>query len=261
MIGEELLINVYYFSLILARSIGLLLIVPIFGSKVLPARLKVSIAIIIAILLLPVINTGGIEVPERLLIISFQIITELFIGFILGFILLLTFIAIQLAGQFLDRRMGFAMASVMDPQNGMKAPLLGQFKNILAILLFLSFDGHHYILKLLADSFDIVTITEFEASDKLIELLLRSIGDLFPLAFKIALPIISILFIIDLAFGLVARTVPQLNVFIVGLPTKIFVGLIFLFLILPVYANFIHDRFLRDFDKLYDLLKLMVKKG
>ncbi len=258
MISEKLVTEVYYFSLIMARTLGFFVVVPIFGSKAIPNKIKISLALIISLLLRPTLSLTGIEVPNYLLIVIFQIIIELFIGFIIGFIMLLSFIAIQLAGQFLDRRMGFAMASLMDPQSGVKSPLMGQFKNLLATLLFLSINGHHNLLKLLNDSFEIVAITNFESSNKLFLALFRIIGDLFPLGLQLALPIMAILFIVDLAFGLVARVVPQINVFIMGLPTKIIVGMIFLMLMLPSYINSMEVILMDTIKDIYIILKLMI---
>jgi len=257
MLAEELTNQVYYFVLILARVLGFLVVAPIFGSKSLPNRLKVGLAVFITIIILPITSFAGMNVPEGLLTISFQIIVELFIGFIIGFIMLLNFMALQLAGQFIDTRIGFAMASVIDPQNGMQAPLVGQFKNILATLLFLVINGHHYLLKALTDSFNIVGVTKFHWSSELVWALFRIVGDLFPLGFRLALPVISILFVVDVAFGLVARVVPQINVFMMGMPTKVLIGLIFLIIILPSYINTLQDLFNGTTDSIYKILKLM----
>ncbi|OCL27100.1 flagellar biosynthetic protein FliR [Orenia metallireducens] len=261
MLAEELINQVYYFILILARVLGFLLIAPIFGSKALPNKLKIGLAAIITIILLPIISFDGLEAPEGLLIISFQIVIELFIGFIIGFIMSLNFMALQLAGQFIDTRIGFAMASVIDPQNGIRSPLMGQFKNILATLLFLIINGHHYLLKALTDSFSIVGVTKFQGSAELVWALFRIIGELFPIGFRLALPIIAILFIVDLAFGLVARVVPQLNVFMMGMPTKVLVGMIFLIIILPSYINTLQDLFAGTTENIYNILKLMIERG
>jgi flagellar biosynthetic protein FliR len=261
MLAEELTNQVYYFVLILARVLGFLVVAPIFGSKSLPNRLKIGLAVFITIIILPITSFSAIKAPEGLLIISFQLIIELFIGFIIGFIMLLNFMALQLAGQFIDTRIGFAMASVIDPQNGMQAPLVGQFKNILATLFFLVINGHHYLLKALTDSFTIVGVTKFHGSSELVWALFRIVGDLFPLGFRLALPVIAILFIVDVAFGLVARVVPQINVFMMGMPTKVLVGIIFLIIILPSYINTLQDLFNGTTNDIYKILKLMIERG
>ncbi|MCK8816515.1 flagellar type III secretion system protein FliR [Natroniella sulfidigena] len=257
----ELLTQVYRFSLMLARIIGFFVVAPIFGSEVLPRRLRIGFAVLIIFVLFPTLSWEGIEVPEQLLLAAYQLVVELFIGLVVGFLLQLTFITVQLAGIFIDRKMGFMMASVMDPLHGIQAPLIGQFKNVLATLLFLAVNAHHYQLRLLSDSFKLVPVTNFQSTPQFLRAVLRIIGDLFPLAFQIALPIMAIVFIVDLAFGLVARTVPQMNVFMLGLPTKVFVGLIILGFILPNYLSFMQELFMERFSDLYQLLNLMIERG
>lgn len=254
---QDLLIQIYYLGLILFRIIGVFLIAPIYGSQAVPKRLKIALAILIIIVLYPEIPVSQIEWPQPLLQMFIYFVMEFVVGLIIGFIFSLAFTAIQLAGQFIDRRMGYALANVMNPSEGFQVPLVGQFKNIVATLVFLAINGHHYILKLLDESFITVPINQLSFSTELAQSLIKIIGDLFPVAFKIALPIVSILFIIDLAFGLVARVVPQMNVFIMGMPTKSLVGLLMLSFILSNYVNFLEGFFTDTVQDLYNILQVM----
>ncbi|MGM0501133.1 MAG: flagellar biosynthetic protein FliR [Bacillota bacterium] len=254
----ELLTQIYFVSLIMFRILGVFLIAPIYGSKAIPKRLKLALVLLIGGVLYPNIPVVSIEWPQPLLLVVFYIIIELLVGFIIGFIFSLAFTAIQLAGQFIDRRMGYALANVMNPSEGFQVPLVGQFKNIVATLVFLAVNGHHYILKLLDDSFLIVPINQLSPSDEFFQIILRLISDLFPMAFKIALPIVSTLFIVDLAFGLVARVVPQLNVFIMGMPTKSLAGLTMLAFVLSNYVGFLEGFFTDTVRDLYNVLQVMV---
>ncbi|AGB40644.1 flagellar biosynthetic protein FliR [Halobacteroides halobius DSM 5150] len=256
MTEEDLLLQVYYFSLILTRIVGLFVLVPIFGSKAIPKRFKIGLAIIITIILMGVISLPEVKVPQLGLLVL-QLLTEFTIGLIMGFILLLVFVAVQLAGQLIARRMGLAMANILNPQSGTRVAVIGQLQNIIAILVFLTLNGHHQILRLLVTSFDLINLGQFNTSSDLFALLLRLNGDLFPMAFKIALPILATLFIVDLSFGLVARTVPQLNVFMLGLPLKLLVGLIILTITLPNYISFLETTFKNVFKNIYAVLKLI----
>ena len=256
---QDLLIQIYYLGLILFRIIGLFLVAPIFGSRALPKRLKIGLAVLIIIILYPEIPVDQIKWPQPLLAMIIYFIMEFIVGILMGFIFSLSFITIQLAGQFIDRRMGFALANVMNPGGGFQVPLVGQFKNIIATLIFLVSNGHHYILNVLSDSFIIVPINQFTPSYELGDILIKIISDIFPIAFKIAVPIISILFIIDLSFGLVSRVVPQLNVFIMGLPTKSLVGVLMLSLLLINYVSFLDGFFTDAVDDLYNVLQVMVQ--
>ena len=254
---QELLIQIYYLGLILLRLIGVFLIAPIYGSQAIPKRLKLSLAILIIIVLYPQISVTQIKWPLPLLEMILYLIVEFIVGIIIGFIFSLAFTTIQLAGQFIDRRMGYALANVMNPSEGFQVPLVGQFKNIIATLIFLAFNGHHYILKVVEESFIIVPINQLSFGNEFVEVFLKIIGELFPIAFKIALPIVSILFIVDLAFGLVARVVPQLNVFIMGMPTKSIVGLLMLSFVLSNYIGFLKSFFTDTVQNLYNILQVM----
>ncbi|MGM0370206.1 MAG: flagellar biosynthetic protein FliR [Bacillota bacterium] len=254
---QELLIQIYYLSLILVRFIGAFLVAPIFGSQALPKRLKIGLVILIIIVLYPGIPVEQIKWPQPLLGIIIYLIMEFTMGYIIGFIFSLAFTTIQLAGQFIDRRMGYALANVMNPSEGFQVPLVGQFKNIIATLIFLSTNSHHYIIELLKDSFVMVPINQFDPSAELVKLMLQIIGDIFPIAFKIALPIVSILFIVDLSFGLVARVVPQMNVFILGMPTKSIVGLLMLNFVLANYVGFIEKFFTETLQNVYNILEVL----
>lgn len=167
--------------------------------------------------------------PANELGIFIGVLRELLVGIIIGFITLLTFAVIQLAGRFVDMRMGFAIVNVADPIHGTTLPLMGQYKNILATLIFLSINGHHILIRAVHDSFLIVPPGSIVLTNRALSLIIRKSSDLFLLAFKVALPVIATLFIVDLILGFMARTMPQLHVFVVGLPIKITLGLVILF--------------------------------
>ncbi|GAB6137640.1 flagellar biosynthetic protein FliR [Halanaerobaculum tunisiense] len=260
MIEQQLVVQIYYFSLIVSRLVGVFVLTPILGSNAIPRQLKIGLIVIFSVVLMSTIADKEGSIPN-LYNMVFQLVTELSLGLIIGFILLLAFTVVQLAGEFIDRRMGFALANVMDPQHGSQVPLIGQFKNILATLIFLQINGHHRLLKLLAKSFELVKLGEVSSSVAFTKRLLRIIGDLFPLAFKVSLPIVGTLFVVDIAFGLVARTVPQMNIFVVGLPVKLFIGMIMLFIILPNYIDFLTEIFADSFQDLYNLLQLLGARG
>ncbi|SJZ64483.1 flagellar biosynthetic protein FliR [Selenihalanaerobacter shriftii] len=248
---------IYHSSLIMVRITGLFMLVPFYGSRVIPKRIRIGLALLLTVVLRNVVSNNNLELPANILYLSFDILTEVSIGLILGFIVLLLFTSIQLAGQFMDMRMGFALANVMDPQNGNPSALTGQFKNILATLLFLVINGHHYLLRALHKSFKIIPLTKLRFSEVLLEEMLKIIGELFPVAFKIALPVMAVLFLTDIAFGLVARAVPQINIFVVGLPTKILVGMLLLSVSIPIYISLMKGLFKDVFMDLNNIINIL----
>lgn len=251
---ETLLEILYTYSLILSRVLGFFLLVPFFGSMQIPTRVKTGLALFVAFMLYPVLTQEGmLPPPGDIVTFSLILIYEMITGFILGLSLQVTFASIQLAGEFIDRRMGLFLANVFDPQTGEQAPLAGQLKMIFATLLFLSFEGHHLMLRGLLNSFHSLALGDPFPVAGSAGVLVRIMGDHFIIGFQIALPVIAALFIVDMVFGFLARTIPQINIFVVGLPTKILAGLFILFLAMPTFVDFFYE-FIWDMFYKFDAL-------
>jgi flagellar biosynthesis protein FliR len=246
------------FLIVFTRVSGIFSMTPVFGSKNLPARVKIGLALCIAALLFPVIAaTNQTTVPETLLPFVFLIITEFIIGLIIGFASFLVFAAVQMAGGMMDNAIGFSIVSVLDPQSGFQIPILGTFKYLLAILLFLGTNGHHVILAALSESFQRIPLGAAFLQESVMQHIVQMFVAAFAFALKVALPILVTLFLVDVAFGIMARTVPQMNVFIVGMPAKIVVGLFMLSLVLPIYVTIVQIGFTGMYSDLYRLLTLI----
>src|SRR5699024_7141617 len=130
--------------------------------------------------------------------------------------------AVQIAGGFIDFQMGFAIANVIDPQTGAQSPLIGQYFYIIALLFLLSINGHHLIIDGIYNSYGFIAIDAFVplGDESMIMYVIDTFNTMFLIAFQISIPIVGCLFLVDVALGIIARTVPQLNVFVVGLPLK-----------------------------------------
>lgn len=182
---------------------------------------------------------------------------EFLIGAIMGFLTQITFAIFQFAGQMMDMQIGFGIVNVIDPQYGIQVPILGNFKNLLALLFFLAINGHHYLLLALERSYDFLPIGNIHISGGFYSFIFSLAGEMFISALKIALPVLGALFIADLAMGIIARTVPQMNVFLVGLPLKIGVGLGMLMLMMPLFIWIFYWIFTGLFEDLNRLLIIM----
>ncbi|HKL12191.1 MAG TPA: flagellar biosynthetic protein FliR [Halanaerobiales bacterium] len=249
---------IYFFFLIMARYFGIFLITPIFSSIVVLRQVKIILALLMALItFLLTYQTANIAAPTNDLTVIIFIIKELSIGLFMGFIIYLFFAAIQLAGQFIDLRMGFRIANVVDPMSGASSPIIGQFKNIFTILIFLSINGHLMIIRSLNKSFNIIPIGEITYSNTLWQFLFRRSADLFIIGFKIALPIMGTLFIVDIMLGFLARAVPQMNIFIIGLPLKILIGFILLILSFEILIYYFSDILNNGLDQLIQLINIM----
>ena len=135
--------------------------------------------------------------------------------------------------------MGLAMANIIDPATSEQVPLLAQLNNLIAVLIFLAINAHYWFLRALVESFRLVPPFSFHFSNSLMEQLISLAGNIFVIAVKVGAPVIAVLLFMSVAFGLAARTVPQMNIFFVAMPLKILVGLMFFVFSLPYIASFI----------------------
>jgi flagellar biosynthetic protein FliR len=225
----------HIFLLVLLRVSALLVVAPIFGHRLYPARAKVGMAFMISLVIFPSVADTALNVPVGFLPYALVLAREVLMGVVLGFAVLLLFMGIQFAGQLAGLQMGFGIVNVIDPQSQDQISIIGQFLNILAILLILSLDGHHIILNGLMASFDTVPLGGVVLKASIVEKMIVLTSELFTIAIKISAPILISLFLVSVAMGVLARTVPQMNVFIVGFPVQLAVGLFVLVASLPLF--------------------------
>ena len=235
------------FLLLLGRLSGLFLSAPIFSSRQIPGRVKVLVLVLLSATLsfaIPIKTAVTIDTPGVFLA---ALVMEIVVGATIGLVAYVIFAAIQLAGQLMDMQMGFGIVNVVDPVSGTQVPLMGNLTQTLALLMYLGFNGHHYLLQAIVQSYQMVPVLGFQINNHFFELLMAIAVQMFVIAVKIAAPIIIAILVADIAMGFIARTVPQMNVFIVGLPLKILVGLLSLTIMMPVYLwifNVLFARFL-----------------
>ena len=209
---------------------------PIFSARSVPVRIRVLLAFFISWILIPVIpEPPAVElISGEALIIS---LSQVVIGVAMGFILQMVFAAFIIAGQSIAAAMGLGFASIIDPQNGMQVPVVSQMFLIMATLIFLALNGHLIFIEVLANSFKSLPIGPFApSSDGLWRLVVWG-SDMFAGGVLIALPAIAALLLVNLAFGVTSRAAPQLNIFAVGFPVMILVGMVFLILTLPTITS------------------------
>lgn len=246
--------QVGFFLLIFVRITGIFMMAPIFGSRNIPGRVKAGLALIITYILFPLVFSNTAVIPDHFLPFLFIVAGELIVGLILGFVSSLIFSSIQMAGQLLDMQIGFGMINVIDPLSGQQAPIIGNFKYILALITFLATNGHHVLLSALFASFKLVPVTGVVVQVAIVEFMVNVVGGMFVLALKISLPIIVALLLTDMALGILARTMPQMNIFVVGVPGKIIVGIFVLSIALPFYIFFLEMAFDGMYKNIFSLL-------
>jgi flagellar biosynthetic protein FliR len=219
------------------RVAALFGILPVLGGPQVPKRIRLGLAVLTTFAMMPLI--GDVPAIDPLsgpgVLLVFQ---QFIIGFLMGFMVLMVFNAIVLAGESVAITMGLGFAQMSDPMHGVQIPIIGQFYQIMAVLLFLAVNGHHAVLQLMAESFTSLPIgTLFEVD--LIWKLIAWSKILFVGSLKVALPAIVAMLTVNLIMGIMTRASPQLNVFSVGFPITMTVGFVIITATLPMFfTNF-----------------------
>ncbi len=232
--AEQLLaaMQTYYWPFL--RVSALLLTAPVFSAPNITVRVRVLLAVMIAVLIVPlqpaapavdVLSGEGILLAGR----------EVIIGAAMGFIMQMVFAAVVVAGETLAMSMGLGFAMSVDPQNGVQVPVVSQLNVILATLLFLAIDGHLMLLAALGDSFALMPPGQPGFDTGTFANIAGLGGGIFASALVLALPALTAVLMTNIAFGVITRAAPQLNIFAVGFPVTILVGFVFMLLGLPAF--------------------------
>ncbi len=248
--------QVAVFLLVFVRVSGIFFLTPVYGSRNVPAHVKVALGLAVTYILYPMVYQPGIPIPEQWLPYLFLVASEFVAGMIIGFVSSLVFTAIQMCGQILDTQIGFGIVNVIDPQSGNQVPLVGNFLYILAIMVFLALNGHHVVLGALVASFKLIPMTGVVFNAAISQFVVALMKGIFLIAIQISLPVLATLLLIDISLGILSRTMPQMNIFIVGVPAKIFAGIFVLSLVLPFYIFFLEKAFNGMYKNVYDVLSI-----
>ncbi|SKC74306.1 flagellar biosynthetic protein FliR [Maledivibacter halophilus] len=251
--------NTILLFLVFARVSGIFLLTPIFGSTNIPKRLKIGLAGFMTYIAFPLVSVSEAMNVVNIYQVLYFILIEFFIGLVFGFVSFLILTSINLAGIIIDRNIGFSMVNVINPQDQSHIPVTANFFYIIAMLVFLITNSHHILIKAVLHSFNVIPIGYESVNlllvDKIIEILRTS----FVLGFKMAAPIVITILATNVLLGVLARAMPQMNVFIVGMPLKIFIGLITIFIVLPLYFKIFNNIFEIMFEYIRDFINGSVR--
>lgn len=240
--------------LVFIRMSSLFVVTPVFGRREMPSYLKIGLAFFCSYIMVPLLGDVSIEYTNLL---SFAAIAakEFLVGVIIGYVSFLVFSALYIAGQIIDIQIGFGMVNVLDPTMNIQVPLTGNFIYIMSTLFFLTMDGHHILLSALFKSYSILPINGFEFAEAMVNNITAIFAEVFAIGFKISIPVLAAVLLSEVALGILSKTVPQMNVFVVGIPLKIGIGLITLFVMLPVFMQIM----MVIFDRMYGYIYLIIR--
>jgi flagellar biosynthetic protein FliR len=245
-----------YFLLIFSRIATMVAMSPIIGSGAVPATAKIGLSFILSIIIFPFTAVHFPLIPDDIILFFLMMAREAMVGVLIGLVGLAIFSAIQLSGQIFGMQIGFGIVNVIDPLSEEHISILGQFSFLIALLLFIAMDGHHLIILAISNSYTYIPLDAFHISGPLTMEMVGLLQKMFVIAYKVGLPMIAALLVITVAMGLIARTVPQMNVFIVGLPLNIMVGLFMLCMSISLMAYLMRGYFYQMFRDLVTIFRI-----
>ncbi|MGZ8157991.1 MAG: flagellar biosynthetic protein FliR [Methylobacter sp.] len=252
---EQILGQVALFIWPLMRISAMFVSVPLFSIKSVPARVRLVLAVAITLVVMPLLPP--LPVVEMFSYTGFMMaVTQIMIGLTSGFILQLVFAAVVFAGQGVALSMGLGFSTMVDPQSGQQVPVVAQFYTITTTLVFISLDGHLLLIQMLLDSFKTLPIG-IDGIDKAgIWSILEWSSLMFAGGLLLAMPVIASLLLVNVIFGVAARAAPQLQIFSVGFPVTLMLGMLLVWKTLPDVLDQFSGMLTGAYDLIGQLLRL-----
>lgn len=254
---NELLPKFPAFLLIFVRVTSFFVMMPLFSYRTIPNVFKIGLGFFLSWLIYYSIQPPVFEINE---IYFMLIIKEALVGLLIGFTAYLILSALQIVGGLIDFQMGFSIANLIDPQTGAQSPLMGQYLYTFGLLFLLATNGHHLLIDGIYNSYHFIPIDQKWlplGNSNVVEYMIRSFSMMFVVAFQMAVPIVGSLFLVDVALGIIARTVPQFNIFVVGMPVKIIAGFIVTIAVMGVMISLVSNLIQTMLDTMRDMMQLL----
>ena len=241
--------TVLAFLLILFRITGMMVSAPILSMQTIPLQAKIGLGVCTALILFP-LYAAKLVVPTDLIQFTVIAMQETSIGLLIGFVSSLLFTGLQMAGEYISFQMGLSVANVLDPITQTQVPVMGQFFFYFAALLFLTLNMHHVLLLGVDKSFQALPLGHFfgeaatASTGAMAERFMHLGGLMFISSLLIGVPIMGVLLVTEIALSFVAKVMPQMNVFMVGIPLKVGIGLVLIATCLPFLSELLRGQFL-----------------
>lgn len=232
-----------HFLLVLARISTAVVAMPILGARSVPAQAKIGLSLLLSLIVVPLQSQALSTIPTNLFVFVSLVGSEVLVGLAIGIGVSLVFQAMEMGASLVSVQMGFGMGGIFDPLGGGQTGAIEQFYRIFVTLIFFTMNGHYLVIRGLLGTFEVVPPGTADLSLIAGDRVVPFFASLFIAAVQVALPTVGALLLTDLALALVGRTVPQLNVLVVGFPVKIGVGLIVLAASMPLMTLFVSGTF------------------
>ncbi len=249
--------NFIIFLIILIRVSSIIIFAPVFSSSSIPPQLKIAFCLIFTIVLFSTVKPYIHITSLNALVIFSIIVRELALAILLALTVHFIWSGVELGAQLVGFNMGFAIANVLSPEQNIQISVLSEFESIFAILVFLAINGHYAFIKALAFSFKVIPVGGFITNQGIFEIFNRLVSMLFTVSFSVLAPAILALFITQVVFGLIARTMPQINIMIVAFPLSIAIG----FITLGASFMFMSDALIKYYNDAFRYIFTILKAG
>jgi len=245
------------FLICLARVAGFVGAIPVLIGNQTPVQIKAGLVFMVALVLFPVMEPTMVSVALESANFMLLMLAEVMLGGMIALIARMVFTAVEYGGTVIGYQMGFAAANIFDPQNERQLPLISQFQNVFAILIFLAIDGHHVFFQVAAESYKILPPGAFNISGDAIPYLLTLSSRIFFLGIQFSAPILAVLLLSGLILGILARVFPQLNVFLLSFPLNIGLSFTVIGLTLPLVTILLRREFDDLANRFFNVLQML----
>jgi flagellar biosynthetic protein FliR len=229
------------FFLVLARISPLFVLAPLFSSSTIPARVRGIVAVALALGMAPV-ALAGMDVPTGPVTLAELMLKELLVGAAFAFTLACLLAGFEAAGGLLDIQIGYSFGSQIDPMTGSQGAVVSHLYSLVGVAILIAVGGDQIIISGLARTYDLVPLTEMPAVRPMVSGAFSAFSGVLVAGLMVVAPVMLTLLLTDAAFGMVSRVVPQMNIFAVGFPAKVVVGMLMIIVTLPFAAGWFSDR-------------------
>lgn len=235
--------NIIVFTLVLTRLSGMFTSAPFFSTFSVPVQVKALFAASVAFIIFPMVSAKmNFVLPHSMPELTVLMFLEFAIGFLIGFVANLVFMGVRIAGSLFSIQMGLSMVEILDPSTGESSAVMANIYTYLATFVFFMINAHNWLFETVYYSFSAMPIGFWGVfSEPLVENVIHLSANMFKIAFGLAMPMIAIMLVLDVLLGLMSKMMPQMNIFMVSIPVKVYIGLLLCFIFLHTSVGYLQE--------------------
>ena len=233
--------NIVIFVIILTRISGLIMSAPLFSTYPIPQQVKIWLIALISFILFPIVSaTTGFNVPLSVPELIVFLIREFSIGFVIGFVANFIFAAVQMGGEFISMQIGLSMSQVLDPVTGNNLQIVSQFYMLVTTMVFIGLNAHQWLFYALYQSYkSFPPGIDYLFTPSMVSQILHMSAEMFAISISVILPIFCVMFVSEVLMGFMSKMMPQMNIFMVAIPLKVYVGFVLILMFLSPTVTYL----------------------